>query len=97
MCQYAGFAKVCGYDIACENLSGREQANEIEIVRLNSCEYVVFDCAFDSEASMSQAHEKPDALFWGEWLNENPYISAIDFSKSNTGIEWFANEIHNSG
>jgi len=23
-------------------------------------------------------YEKSDALFWGEWLKENPYVSAID-------------------
>jgi len=24
------------------------------------------------------AHEKPDTLFWNEWLKENPYTCAID-------------------
>ena len=27
---------------------------------------------------MSDAHEKSDAVFWNEWLKENPYICPID-------------------
>lgn len=66
------------YDIACEYLSGSEVADGFEIVRLKPCEYVVFDCDFDGEYTLSSAHEKPDDLFWGEWLRENPYTCEID-------------------
>ena len=68
----------CSCDIACENLSGAKETDEFEIVRLSPCEYAVFDCDFDGEIAMPKAHEKPDALFWGEWLKENPYSCAID-------------------
>lgn len=69
---------VCSYDIACENLNKSDVISGLEIVRLNPCEYAVFDCEFDCETTLQDAHEKPDALFWGEWLKENPYVSAID-------------------
>jgi predicted transcriptional regulator YdeE len=68
----------CSYDIACENLNNQKIDVEFEIVRLNPCEYAVVTCEFDSETSMRDAHEKPDSIFWGEWLKENPYTSAID-------------------
>ena len=68
----------CSCDIACENLSGAKAADGFEIVRLLPCEYAVFDCDFNGGIAMQTAHEKPDALFWGEWLKENPYVSAID-------------------
>lgn len=68
----------CGYDIACENLNGSKAADDFDIVRLKPCEYAVFDCTFDGETSLPAAHEKSDALFWNEWLKENPYICAID-------------------
>lgn len=73
---------VCSYDIACENLNGVEATDGFEIVQLNQCEYAVFDCEFDSETTMQDAHEKPDALFWDELLKENPYICPIDFSEN---------------
>ena len=72
----------CGYDIACENLSGIKPENEFDIVRLNPCEYAVFSCEFDSETSLRDAHEKPDDLFWNGWLKENPYVCAIDDLKN---------------
>jgi len=68
----------CGYDIACENRSGIVSANEFATVTLDSCEYAVFSCEFDSETTLRDAHEKPDALFWNEWLKEKPYVCAID-------------------
>jgi predicted transcriptional regulator YdeE len=68
----------CGCDIACENLGGAKAADGFEIVRLLQCEYALFDCDFSGETTMPKAHEKPDSLFWGEWLKENPYVSAID-------------------
>ena len=68
----------CGYDIACENINNSTPAEGFEIVRINPCEYVVFDCSFNNETSMPNAHEKTDAVFWKEWLAENPYVSAID-------------------
>ncbi|HOJ11615.1 MAG TPA: hypothetical protein PK733_13620 [Clostridiales bacterium] len=51
----------CRYDIACENLSDKKVADEFEIVRLKPCEYAVFTCEFDSEMTLKDAHEKPDA------------------------------------
>jgi len=75
----------CGYDIACENNSGEKAGAEFEIVKLNPCEYAVFTCEFDSETTLQDAHEKPDALFWNEWLKENPYTSAIDEPENWTG------------
>jgi len=69
---------VCGCDIACENLSGSQGCNEFEIVKLNSCEYIVYDCEFINETTLQNAHEKPDNLFWNGWLTENPYLCAID-------------------
>jgi len=77
---------VCGYDIACENLSGAKAGHEFEIVRLKPCEYAVFDCEFNNEISLPQAHEKPDRLFWDEWLKVKPYVSAID-----DPINWLGN------
>ena len=69
----------CGYDIACENHNDNKKADvEFEIVRLNPCEYAVFTCEFDSETTLRDAHEKPDTIFWNEWLKENPYTCAID-------------------
>jgi predicted transcriptional regulator YdeE len=68
----------CSCDIACENLIGTKVTDGFEIVRLLPCEFVMFDCDFNGEITMPRAHEKPDAIFWGEWLKENPYVSAID-------------------
>lgn len=76
---------ICGYDIACENLIGSDTVGEFDIVRLNSCEYAVFDCTFDNETKLEQAHDKPDGIFWGEWLKDNPYVSAIDNPENWTG------------
>ena len=69
---------ICGYDIACENLSGKKADAEFGVVKLSPCEYAVFTCEFDSETTLRDAHEKPDALFWNDWLKENLYTSAID-------------------
>jgi len=66
------------YDIACEYISGSEIADGFAIIRLKPCEYAVFDCDFDGGYSLSGAHEKPDEIFWGEWLKANPYTSEID-------------------
>ena len=68
----------CGYDSACENHGESKSINGFDIVKLNPCEYAVFACEFDSETTIRDAHEKPDALFWNEWLKENPYTCAID-------------------
>jgi len=68
----------CSCDIACDNLIGAKAADGYEIVQLLPCEYAVFDCDFNDEAAMPNAHENPDALFWDKWLKENPYVSAID-------------------
>jgi len=75
----------CSYNIACENLSGQKTDAEFEIVKLNPCEYAMFTCDFDSETTLRDAHEKPDSLFWNEWLKENPYTSAIDVPENWTG------------
>jgi predicted transcriptional regulator YdeE len=84
----------CGCDIACENLSGAKPEGEFEIVRLIPCEYAVFDCNFNAETYMHKAHERPDALFWGEWLKENPYVSAIDDSANWTGNGYASIELY---
>ena len=68
----------CSCDIACENLGGAKAVDGFEIVKLLPCEYAVFDCDFIDESAMSKAHETPDALYWGEWLKDNSYVSAID-------------------
>lgn len=85
---------VCGYDIACENLNNKEAMGEFEIVRLTSCEYAVFDCVFDSEAAIPDAHEKPDDLFWKVWLKENPYVCAIDDPANCKGNGFAAIELY---
>ena len=68
----------CGYDIACDNYSVQKAVNEFEVVKLKSCEYVVYDCEFLDETTLQDAHEKTDKLFWNVWLKENPYVCAID-------------------
>jgi hypothetical protein len=69
----------CSYDIAFENING-SQAGDFDIVRLNACEYAAYDCGFDSEISLKDAHEPADELFWGEdgWLTNSAYTCAID-------------------
>jgi predicted transcriptional regulator YdeE len=70
---------VCSYDIACENLNG-SGSNEFSTVGLNDCEYAVYDCEFDNETALQDAHEPTDELFWGDtgWLKNSGYICAID-------------------
>ena len=84
----------CGCDLACENLNGAAAADGFEIVRLLPCEYAVFDCGFDGEVTMPNSHEKPDTLFWGEWLKENPYTCAIDDSCNWTGNGYASIELY---
>lgn len=75
---------VCSYDIACENRSGGT-SGEFETVRLKACDYAVYDCRFDSEVKLPEAHDAPDKLFWGDWLKRNPYICAIDYPDKYSG------------
>ena len=84
----------CGCDIACENLNDAKSTDEFEIVRLLPCEYAMFDCDFSGEISMPKAHEKPDALFWGEWLKVNPYTSSIDESANWVGNGYASIELY---
>ena len=71
---------VCSYDIACENLNG-SGSNEFGTVKLKACEYAVYDCEFNNETALQDAHEPTDELFWGDngWLKQKPYVCAIDF------------------
>ena len=69
---------VCGYDIACVNLFGSRGADGFERVRLESCEYAVFEYKSTCETALPSAHEETDDFFWGKWLKSNPYDSAID-------------------
>ena len=85
---------VCGYDIACENLSGLKDYDEFEIVKLNPCEYVIYDCEFVDETTLQNAHEKPDDLFWNGWLKENPYSCAIDYIENCKGNGFAAIELY---
>ncbi|HOD93432.1 MAG TPA: hypothetical protein PLT91_05460 [Clostridia bacterium] len=75
---------VCSYDIACENRSGNI-SSDYEVVRLNACEYAVYDCRFDSEVALPDAHDPLDQLFWGKWLKSNPNICAIDYPDRYSG------------
>ena len=84
----------CSCDIACENFGSAKVADGFEIVRLLPCEYAVFNCDFNGEITMPKAHEKPDAIFWGEWLKENPYISAIDDSANWLGNGYASIELY---
>ncbi len=70
---------VCSYDIACENVSG-SITKEFDSIRLNACDYAIYDCDFDSEIALKDAHEPTDELFWGDngWLKNSGYICAID-------------------
>ena len=76
---------VCSYDIACEKLSN-ENSSEFDIIKLEACEYVLYDCEFDSKTPLWDAHTPTDLLFWGDngWLANNPYVCAIDILE-NTG------------
>ena len=84
----------CGYDIACENRNGVKPGDGFDIVRLLPCEYALFDCDFNGEISIQDSHEKVDALFWGEWLKENPYICAIDDPANWTGNGYASIELY---
>jgi hypothetical protein len=69
---------LCSYDMACENFSGAAKNGVFGAVRLEAGEYALFDCAFEREGTMAEAYAQVNELYWGGWLRENPYISAID-------------------
>ncbi len=70
---------ICSYDIACENVRGGAPGG-FGTVRLTPCEYAAYDCDFDSETALKDAHVPTDELFWGEngWLKGSGYTCAID-------------------
>jgi len=73
----------CSYDIACENYN-HNSSNKFTSVILRACDYLSFDCTFDNETLLSDAHESTDMLFWGDngWLKEKPFVCAIDYPEN---------------
>jgi len=74
---------VCSYDIVCENFNS-SRTSEFDTIQLNACEYSVYNCDFDSETSLWDAHESTDLLFWGDdgWLKDKLYVCAIDYPEN---------------
>lgn len=69
---------ICGYDIACENINNVQTGNGFDLIHLEPSEYVFFDCKFENEMSRIEANKKIDDIYWGEWLENNPYESNIE-------------------
>jgi predicted transcriptional regulator YdeE len=68
----------CSNDIACENINKENKIGDFEIIKLKSSEYAVFECENNSGMSYAEISKRIDDIFWGEWLNKNNYICAID-------------------